>query len=325
MNEKKTILAQRRRDAGIKKNSLRLCVPARKNVFILLFLALLILIPVSSYANKGEQKVQDHVFLWSVQGSGCRAYILGSIHMLSHGSYPLEPRIEKAYSSCSRVVFEADMEEAASGSVRQNMLKLGTYPKGKTLKQGISPKTYGLLKEKCDALGMDIAGFQQVKPWLVSLLLASASLKQQGISPQDGVDAYFFKRARIDEKKTIFLETAGQQIQLLARTLSGKQEDILCQTLEELDVVRKGSSELEEAWRRGDPEKVEEISGTSLKKYPEIRKKLFTERNSAWIAKIDKLLAQEEDVFIVVGAGHLVGKDGLLEQMSRKGYKPVQE
>jgi uncharacterized protein len=271
------------------------------------------------------QKSPEHVFLWSIQGSGCTAYFLGSIHMLSHGSYPLEPRIEKAYSSCRRTVFEADMEEAGSENVRQNMLKLGAYPKGKTLKQGLSPKTYGLLREKCTALGMDIADFQQVKPWLVSILLASASLKQQGISPQDGVDAYFLKRARIDEKKTVFLETAEQQIQLLARTMSGKQEEILRQTLEELDVIRQSSSELEAAWRRGDTARIEEISGKSLKGYPEIRKKLFTERNTAWSAKIDKLLAQNEDVFIVVGAAHLVGKNGLLELLRKKGYEPVQQ
>lgn len=263
--------------------------------------------------------------MWSVEGPGCRAYILGSIHMLPHGSYPLESRIEKAYSSCARVVFEADMEEAASGHVRQNMLKAGTYPKGKILRQDISPKTYGLLKEKCDALGVDPAGLQQLRPWLVSLLLASTSLKQQGISPQDGVDAYFFKRARIDEKSMIFLETADQQIQLLTGSLSGRQEELLRQTLEELDVVRRSVSELEAAWRRGDVAKVGEITGASLKKYPEIRKKLFSGRNSAWAARIDELLAQQEDVFIVVGAGHLVGKDSLLELLGRKGYKPVQE
>jgi uncharacterized protein YbaP (TraB family) len=295
---------------------------------ILIFIMSLLLagmLPLSAQAAKAEEKSPPHVFLWSVQGSGCRAYILGSIHMLSRGSYPLEPRLERAYSSCRRTVFEADMEEASSEKARQNMLKLGTYPRGKTLRQGISPKTYGLLKEKCDSLGMDVSGFQQLKPWLVSILLASASLKQQGVSPQDGIDAYFLKRARIDEKETIFLETADQQIQLLARTMSGKQEAILRQTLEELDVIRKSSSEMEAAWRRGDAARIEEISSTSLKGYPEIRKKLFAERNASWAAKIDKLLARKDDIFIVVGAAHLVGKDGLLELLSRKGYKPVQE
>lgn len=297
----------------------------RKRIGIFLVSMLIFMLPMAADAANADRKNAQHVFLWSVQGSGCTAYILGSIHMLSHGSYPLEPRIEKTYSSCKKMIFEADMEEAGSENVRKNMLKLGTYPKGKNLKQSLSPKTYGLLKEKCDALGIDIAGFQQMKPWLVSILLASASLKQLGISAQDGIDAYFLKRARIDEKKTVFLETADQQIQLLARTMSGKQEDILRQTLEELDVIKQNSSQLEAAWRRGDAAKIEEISVISLKGYPEIRKKLFTERNSAWVKKIDQLLSQKDDVFIVVGAGHLVGKDGLLELLRQKGYEPVQQ
>jgi hypothetical protein len=36
--------------------------------------------------------------------------------------------------------------------------------------------------------------------------------------------------------------------------------------------------------------------------------------------KIDGYLRKGETVFIVVGAAHLVGKDGILERLREKGY-----
>jgi uncharacterized protein len=292
---------------------------------LLLLLVLIPMVPMDAGAKKVEQKSPEHVFLWAVKSPGCTAYLLGSIHMLSRGSYPLDARVEKAYASCSKVVFEADVDEAGTEKVQKAMLRRGTYPKGQSIRKNLSAKTYVELQEKCKSLSLDGSRFDQVKPWLVSVILASINLKQLGYSPQDGIDAYFLRKAGIDDKKTIFLESAGNQINLVAQTLSGKQEELLKQTLEELDVVRQNSSDLEKAWRRGDAVRVEEITRMSLKGYPEIEKKLFTERNAAWVSKIDKLLFEKEDVFIIVGAAHLVGNNGVLELLTQKGYDPVQE
>ncbi|HPS94910.1 MAG TPA: TraB/GumN family protein, partial [Deltaproteobacteria bacterium] len=81
----------------------------------------------------------------------------------------------------------------------------------------------------------------------------------------------------------------------------------------------------ESAWKRGDAARIEALTRKSLKGYPVIEKKLFVERNTAWTGKIEKLLAQEGDVLVVVGAAHLAGDNGLIELLRRKGYEPVQE
>lgn len=291
---------------------------------ILFFMLLAGALPVDAGAAKGEKNTPGHVFLWSVKGPGCTVYLLGSVHMLSKGSYPLDARMEKAYASCPGIVFEADMDDAGTEKVQAMMLKLGTYPKGQTLRKNLSAKTYGMLEEKCRTSGIEVSRFDRTRPWLVSVMLASINLRKLGISPEDGVDAYLFRKARMDGKKMIFLESAGQQINLLAHTLSNRQEELLRQTLEELDVVKESSLELENAWRRGDAARVEAISKTSLKGYPDIARRLFSDRNAAWTSKIEKLLMEKEDVLVVVGAAHLVGNDGVLELLKRKGYEPVQ-
>jgi hypothetical protein len=62
----------------------------------------------------------------------------------------------------------------------------------------------------------------------------------------------------------------------------------------------------------------------SFNEYPSIYNKLFTRRNRNWIPEIKKLMNQHGDALIIVGAGHLVGKDSVIELMKKKGYKVSQ-
>jgi uncharacterized protein YbaP (TraB family) len=123
----------------------------------------------------------------------------------------------------------------------------------------------------------------------------------------------------------IYLETARQQLDMLANAFPGKEEDLLKQALEEIAVLEKASAEMVQAWKTGDAARMEAFTRKSLKEFPEIEKKLFAERNKAWTTRISKLLSQDGDVFIVVGAGHLVGKGGLLEMLKAMGYTAVQQ
>jgi uncharacterized protein len=271
------------------------------------------------------QKKPSNVFMWSVQGTKSKVFLLGSMHMFKAESYPLDPRIEKAYQSCPKVVFEADIEGPATDEIRDMMLKLGAYHDGKTLRKEVSEKTYALFKERVEANNLKVEQFDTYRPWFAALSIASVEIKRLGFTGQDGLDAHFSKQAASDKKKMIYLETARQQLDMLANAFPGKEEDLLKQSLEEIAVLEKASAEMVQAWKNGDAAKMEAFTRKSLKEFPEVEKKLFTERNKSWVTRISKLLSQEGDVFIVVGAGHLVGKGGLLEMLKAKGYKVVQQ
>jgi hypothetical protein len=277
------------------------------------------------YPVHAAQKNPSKVFMWSVQGPKSKVFLLGSMHMFKAAAYPLEPRIEKAYQSCPRVVFEADLEGPGTDEIRDMMLKLGTYHDGKTLPKEISEKTYALFRERVEANNLKVEQFDTYRPWFAALSIATVELKRLGFTAQNGLDAHFSDEAVSDKKKIIYLETARQQLDLLANAFPGKEEDLLKQALEEIAVLEKASAEMVQAWKAGDAARMEAFTQKSLKEFPEVEKKLFTERNKAWTTRILRLLSQEGDVFVVVGAGHLVGKGGLLEMLKAKGYKVVQE
>ena len=62
----------------------------------------------------------------------------------------------------------------------------------------------------------------------------------------------------------------------------------------------------------------------NLGKYPKIHKALFIERNKAWVPKIEEFLKRDKNVVVIVGAGHLVGKQGVINLLQLKGYRATQ-
>src|SRR5262249_16854306 len=102
----------------------------------------------------------------------------------------------------------------------------------------------------------------------------------------------------------------------------GLQEDFVRQTLKELDQAEQEMNKLITAWTSGDTKTLEAILESDP--YPEIRDRLVTERNRNWVPKIEEFLQQDANYLVVVGALHLVGKDGVIERLRAKGYVPEQ-
>ena len=64
---------------------------------------------------------------------------------------------------------------------------------------------------------------------------------------------------------------------------------------------------------------------SSFKKYPAAYQSLIVERNNNWMPQLEKCLARTTPCMVVVGAAHLVGPDGLLTLLQRKGYRVEQQ
>ncbi len=58
--------------------------------------------------------------------------------------------------------------------------------------------------------------------------------------------------------------------------------------------------------------------------YPKLYKKLLADRNEQWVKTLTKWLNDGEDVFVVVGAAHLVGKESVVQLLKDKGFKVEQ-
>ena len=66
-----------------------------------------------------------------------------------------------------------------------------------------------------------------------------------------------------------------------------------------------------------------QADASDLRHSDENRTALFTNRNAAWLPKLDHLFRRPGDHFVAVGAGHLLGSDGLVALLRARGYQLV--
>jgi uncharacterized protein YbaP (TraB family) len=86
------------------------------------------------------------------------------------------------------------------------------------------------------------------------------------------------------------------------------------------DSATKVLTKIKDAWMTGDVVAMDELLNQGLKDVPHLFDKLVTERNAAWVPKIEEMVKGRDDALIVVGAGHLVGKGGIVEMLRARGY-----
>jgi uncharacterized protein YbaP (TraB family) len=167
--------------------------------------------------------------------------------------------------------------------------------------------------------------FQTMKPWMVMLTLAALEAQKAGLDPRLGLDKHFYDRARAAGKTVITLETTESQINRLDQMPEALQEQLLRSSLSEAERARNNLTAIVTAWRGGDAATLEKTLLSDFSQYPAAYQSLIVERNHNWIPQIDACLARPQPCLVVVGAAHLVGPDGLLDLLQRKGYRIEQQ
>lgn len=258
--------------------------------------------------------------LWKITNAHNEVYLLGSIHFLKEDNYPLAPVIEKAFEKSQVVAFEVNIDSATLGENQQLLMTKGIFQDGNTLQNVLKEATYQKLAAKIESYGASIAPFNRFKPWFVTMTLMTMELQRIGFNPQFGLDQYFFQKAKTAGKKYLGLERIGEQIELFDELVQDDQEQLVLQTIKEIDVIQTEVEAIVTAWQKGDTSGLEDSILKSFREYPDIEKKFLTDRNKNWLPQIERFCKQKQNHIVIVGAGHLVGKNGLVKMLQAKGY-----
>jgi uncharacterized protein len=263
-------------------------------------------------------------FMWRIEREGHVGWLVGSIHVLTPDYYPLPESMQKAFLRSVTLMEEIDLREMASPEFATAMQEKGLYGGLQTLETEVSPETFRVISERLAKAGLPVEPFQRMKPWLVGLTLLAMELKKGGFDPSYGLDFHFYEKAPRLGKKFRALESAVEQIGFFASLDKEMQEAILRARVEDAGWELAQVTEMANAWRAGDAATLERISLASMKDSPRVYQTLILDRNRTRLPKIEDCLATGH-CFVVVGAGHLVGADGLLASLEKRGYTVTQE
>lgn len=194
-------------------------------------------------------------------------------------------------------------------------------PAGQTINDILKPKTIELLDKCSKNVGMNIIAFKRYKPWMILMVLSAKKLDSLGFSPKNGLDFHFYKKAVSLNKKIIGLETMNEQLALFDNITGSDQDVFVKQGLEDFMTLGDNINEIIKAWKIGDLEKLNKILLKNMHKYPKLFNILILNRNKKWIKKIKKIMKSGKTTMIIVGAGHLSGKGGLVQLLKNENYK----
>ncbi len=258
--------------------------------------------------------------VWKVVKGERQLFIGGTLHLLSKSDYPLPEAFEDAYRQSAIVVFESDLEKMQTPEFQQLLQSKMVYTDGRSLQTVLSTKTYRALERHMTSRGLPIAGFQKMKPGMLAITLTLVELQRKGLYGT-GVDEFFNQKARSDGKRIGKLETAEKQVAFLSTLGDGREDDLITHTLRDLKRLPEIITKLKAAWRNGNRSGIKAIAITPIQKdFPKVYHNLLVQRNMDWIPRIEEMMETMEVEFILVGAAHLVGEDGILAQLAARGY-----
>ncbi|MEO6163370.1 MAG: TraB/GumN family protein [Candidatus Binatia bacterium] len=277
------------------------------------------------FAGVGVQaaklSAQEKTFLWKVQGNNNTVYILGSIHLLKRESAALKPVVLEVFSKSKRLVFEIDLLNEGPTKFQQLLLQKGVNLDGKLLAQQLSPETYELAAQRASELGIDLKVLAPLKPWVVALTMVVMQLQKLGYDPSLGIDHQLAQRAKQAKKPVAGLETAEFQMDIFNHLTLAQQEMFLRQSLLEMELLDNAVEDMVRAWNSGDLDLGEKLFLDSIRAFPELKEHVLDGRNRRWLPQIERFLKQDDDILVVVGTAHVVGKQGVIELLKGRGYK----
>ena len=284
-----------------------------KKSLLACFSLLLLLVCVPS--ARGDSPV------WKVAKGDAHLFIGGTVHVLSQDDYPLPEAFEKAYQASSIIVFEADIQEMQTPEFQQALVEQARYPEGRDLTMYLTDGTRAHLVQFLDSRQLPMDNLVKFKAGMVSVTLTIVELQRLNLAGA-GVDQFYSQRAANDRKEIGALETAQEQLMFIATMGEGKEDELIAYTLRQIEDLPEMMQAMKAAWRAGDNAEMEAVALRPMEKdFPVMTDRFVEDRNNVWLPKIEAMFETEAVELVLVGALHLVGKEGLLEQLKAKGYE----
>ena len=270
-------------------------------------------------------KYDGSLFFWELTRQNTTLYILGSIHLANEDVYPLDEAIIRAFERSDLLIEEVDIINADTLAAQNYVMANSALPSGQTLTDYLTAENEQRLIEILTDLEIPYERVQTMQPWVIENTLVLLRSADADMDEEHGIDLYFAAEAYKAGKETYGLETMVGQLSMLNSISMESQVYILEEAIREYDNLDAELSELLEIWKKGDVTKMEEVLLSSFNESDagrEYYQSLLIQRNRDWFAQIVDLSEEgtAPTMFIVVGAGHLVGADNLIEMLVLEGF-----
>jgi len=284
-------------------------------------LLLILALAFSAAPGVAQQTSAEKHCLWELENGTNKVYLFGTIHFSSSNFFPLPAVVEQTFARSESIMFEGDRDEESSPAGRSHTLAAAKYPPGDSLKNHLSSEVYSNVQAYLIAAGAKGSHLDSVRPFMAVFALTDHATRELGLDMSHSVDGYLWDKAKRDRKRVIPLESLDRKLRILTSLKDSQQQFMVTQTLREIAKTNQVIRDTALAWTRGETEKIRQFIFESFRENPELEKILVIDRNKKWMPLIEAEMKRGGQIFIAVGLGHLLGKDSLVDLLSKRGFK----
>lgn len=243
-------------------------------------------------------------------------WLFGTIHTLPDGVQWRSDGFNAVVQQADLLVVEVNnvSDDAALGALFRALAY--DEPAGPSIGERLDPSLRPDYTNLLEQEGASGSQFDAMESWAAALGIAQ--LVQHGES-ENGVDRLLL--GEFASREVIELEGAREQLSVFDDLPEKEQRDLLGAVIREAALPQGERDSLAANWKSGNLEQLEKVTRQGMLADPELRQALLVDRNRDWATKIENLLSTEARPLVAVGAGHLLGPDGLPSLLEASGYK----
>lgn len=270
---------------------------------------------LSACNGVNEPDLEAKPALWLVSDSDTKIYLFGTVHALPRRANWNGGLVGQGMAEADKLVLElAPSQSAKAGAIFQRLApRTAPLPVEERL-SGAPLAAYQALSAKQKSQ-MSAA----LDDWALMIMLGQSAAQEAGLDPRHGVEAGLTQYFSKENKPISGLETAEAQLMMFEMLPAATQRILLEKSLMKSGQSRQDVQDLLSAWASGDVAALENRILADMASTPAAYHALITDRNRRWAAWAVQQMDKPIVIFVAVGAGHLVGPEGLPKLLEQQG------
>lgn len=263
--------------------------------------------------------------VWRIDGGRSTVWLAGSVHVLKGPFYPLPAALDNAFAAADRIALEIDPTRMGEAD-RRLAARSAMTASPDQVKLALGTQRLAALAPLVQRHGIDPGAALSMKPAILATQISVAEMAALGYLPDQGIDLHYARRAGVEGKGVLELETVEQQMQALAGSPLDVQAQMLDATLDQLPEIPELVGEMLRAWLRADVDRLYALMMADFEGSAALQtlgRRILDDRNKLMHAKIRGWLDDGQSTLVIVGAGHLGGAEGLLRLLAADGYQVI--
>lgn len=262
-----------------------------------------------------------HPALWAVSDADTTVYLFGTIHLLPANYKWRTPKFDQAVAGSQQLVLETIVDENNPQEMMAAMASLAFSPNLPPLAKRVPPEKVPALESAMKKSGLPVQAFDRMETWAAAFILLGNQFRDLGLKNGEGVETVLRNSFTSQGKAIGELESNKEQLSFFDKLPEQAQRQLLEGAIEDNASMSGDFSQMLGAWSRGDVESIAKSFNRDLSASPELKEVLLQRRNANWSQWVEKRMASPGSIMVAVGAGHLAGRDSVVEMLKRQGYK----